>query len=693
MVTFSCPFYYGAGMGLLLLLLFLTPSSTSAQNVGISTATPDNSALLDMESTTLGFLPPRVTSAQMGTISSPATGDLVFNTTAVNYYYFTGTVWAPVGAGYPWSITGNSGTSPSTNFLGTKDGEDLVEDTKSTEHLRFYNGGGVGLTNTNNTSESLIFYEASGLGNLYTAFKAGVQKADTLGVISPHYIWPLGGDGLPDQVLVTDGTGDLSWHTFATFSGSGNELLWSRGSGPYGEYSDSANNSTSASYTLVGGFDDNATANFDIEWGDSGKVTAQGGVTAGGSGNSSSAFAIVSGGQDNSSSANYSTTYNGDKNQTSAQNAVTLDGFNNKIAATGTTILNGTGNQSNANYQLMFGTSMSLASAYLVCFRPGTTGGTTKLGIGTCSPSQAADIVGNVKFSGALKPNNTGGSSGQYLLSAGAVSPPTWGGATFSANNWKLLGTSATVPTTNYIGTADANDFVIRTSKIERARITAAGFVGIGTTTPAHQLASVSSSTTDEIAAAYGEANAATTSQSIGVWGDANTSASNTGTLSVLATGNGNATAGHTNAAIQISQGEFTMGRTTEAPSAGSVVEAAANGTLYSQQGPSGVIQLSLKLDLGSTPPTAGVFEDLGTFTINNQFITANSIVLAGVDAKISSGSTPSPKNSVYKVDVESRSTGSCVVHVGMIPFVTSSNNYQPGDNIRLAYTVINPGR
>ena len=180
-----------------------------AQNVGVSTALPDNSALLDLESTTLGMLPPRMTNGQMMGISLPATGDLVYNTTYTTYYFYNGSIWTPlIGSG--WSLTGNSGTSPSTNFLGTKDAEDMVQKTKSTEHLRVYSGGGVGLTNTNNTAEALILYEPSSLGSGYTGFKAGVQIADTLGVITPHYIWPLSGDGLPDQCLVTDGAGNLT---------------------------------------------------------------------------------------------------------------------------------------------------------------------------------------------------------------------------------------------------------------------------------------------------------------------------------------------------------------------------------------------------------------------------------------------------------------------------------------------------
>lgn len=49
-----------------------------------------------------------------------------------------------------------------------------------------------------------------------------------------------------------------------------------------------------------------------------------------------------------------------------------------------------------------------------------------RLGIGTASPSESLQVVGNVRFSGALLPNNTAGTSGQVLTSAGAGVVPTW---------------------------------------------------------------------------------------------------------------------------------------------------------------------------------------------------------------------------------------------------------------------------
>jgi hypothetical protein len=51
---------------------------------------------------------------------------------------------------------------------------------------------------------------------------------------------------------------------------------------------------------------------------------------------------------------------------------------------------------------------------------------TGNIGIGIKTPSEKLDINGNLKFSGALLPNNSAGSAGQVLTSGGAGVAPTW---------------------------------------------------------------------------------------------------------------------------------------------------------------------------------------------------------------------------------------------------------------------------
>jgi hypothetical protein len=63
---------------LLLCAAFIAASFTSSAQVGIGTTTPDASAALEIESTTQGFLPPRMTLLQIDAIATPAEGLMVY---------------------------------------------------------------------------------------------------------------------------------------------------------------------------------------------------------------------------------------------------------------------------------------------------------------------------------------------------------------------------------------------------------------------------------------------------------------------------------------------------------------------------------------------------------------------------------------------------------------------------------------
>ncbi|MFH1120718.1 MAG: hypothetical protein V1775_12925 [Bacteroidota bacterium] len=113
-------------MFLLLMALGINVFSQVAINTDGTAA--DNSAMLDVKSTTRGLLAPRMTMAQRNAIVTPATGLIVFQTNGTaGYYYNSGTPAAPV-----WSMVGsnagqwlNNGTSIYYNLgnvgIGTSD--------------------------------------------------------------------------------------------------------------------------------------------------------------------------------------------------------------------------------------------------------------------------------------------------------------------------------------------------------------------------------------------------------------------------------------------------------------------------------------------------------------------------------------------------------------------------------------------
>ncbi len=89
-------------ISLLPLIAFALHSQIAIAQVSINTdgAQPDNSAILDVSSTTSGVLIPRMTADQRTGISSPATGLLIYQTDGnTGFYYYNGTTWMLLGNG------------------------------------------------------------------------------------------------------------------------------------------------------------------------------------------------------------------------------------------------------------------------------------------------------------------------------------------------------------------------------------------------------------------------------------------------------------------------------------------------------------------------------------------------------------------------------------------------------------------
>lgn len=75
--------------------LFIASLSASAQ-VGIGTTTPDASAMLEIQSPDKGLLIPRMSTSARAAITSPATGLLVFDSTAKKFYVYAGSAWSVI---------------------------------------------------------------------------------------------------------------------------------------------------------------------------------------------------------------------------------------------------------------------------------------------------------------------------------------------------------------------------------------------------------------------------------------------------------------------------------------------------------------------------------------------------------------------------------------------------------------------
>jgi trimeric autotransporter adhesin len=180
----------------LIFSVFLLIRLITFGQVGINTdnSNPDPSAMLDVKSTNKGLLVPRMTQAQRTAIVSPAAGLLVYQTdNPSGFYYHNGTVWFRLSLqNEDWSTTGNTGTNPANNFIGTTDNVALtfkvnselagkIDPMTSSTSLGYQtlNSNTTGYSNTGMGFNSL-FTNSSGSGN--TAIGTTSLFSNTWGV-------------------------------------------------------------------------------------------------------------------------------------------------------------------------------------------------------------------------------------------------------------------------------------------------------------------------------------------------------------------------------------------------------------------------------------------------------------------------------------------------------------------------------
>lgn len=164
----------------LTLIALLCYCTINAQ-VGIGTVTPQ--AFLDINSNTQGVLVSRVALTARNValpVVNPqggalANGTLVYNTAtngvaplhvAPGFYFWDGTQWVALDGtgGRDWSLLGNSGTNPATNFLGTSDNQNLIFRTNNLQRAVVRSDGNVAI-NSAGDAFTKLYVSTTGAGN------------------------------------------------------------------------------------------------------------------------------------------------------------------------------------------------------------------------------------------------------------------------------------------------------------------------------------------------------------------------------------------------------------------------------------------------------------------------------------------------------------------------------------------------
>jgi hypothetical protein len=138
-------------------------------------------------------------------------------------------------------------------------------------------------------------------------------------------------------------------------------------------------------------------------------------------------------------------------------------------------------------------------SAYEIWLAEGNTGTETDFLNGITGPQGPQGVQGEQGIQGIQGEPGLAGANGQDGLSAyeiwlaegntgteadflaGITGPQ---GTPGSQDAWSLTGNAGMSPATNFIGTTDAQDWVVKTDNTERLRVTSSGNVGVGISTP-----------------------------------------------------------------------------------------------------------------------------------------------------------------------------------------------------------------
>ena len=150
---------------LIILLAIFTTVATTAQSVGINAdgSAANATAMLDVSSTTKGFLPPRMTGAQRATITSPAQGLMIYCTDCGTYgetQVYNGSSWVNMIGGTA------SGLVPDSPIIGTVSISGVSATIPFTAPI---NNGGAAITSytvTSNPGEFTGSLSQSGSGSI-----------------------------------------------------------------------------------------------------------------------------------------------------------------------------------------------------------------------------------------------------------------------------------------------------------------------------------------------------------------------------------------------------------------------------------------------------------------------------------------------------------------------------------------------
>jgi len=347
-----------------LLVVGLLSAGLQAQNVGIGTSNPHSSARLHISDTSRGLLIPNVAltaTNDVTTVQGPANSLLVYNTNTTSdvtpgFYYWNQaqTRWVRLtDGGKAWLLTGNAGTNPANDFLGTTDAQPLSIRVGNQETFRFNPPGG----------DPPAWSIQRGGGNqrgLHAVDLQSARSANTQVASGDHSVIGGGENNTASGQHATVGGGqqNTAGGQHATVGGGQNN----NASQQYATVGGGQNNNASQQYATVGGGQNNNASQLYATVGGGQQNNANGNRATVGGGQENTASgnrATVGGGQENQASGSHATVGGGQNNNANGNYATVGGGQQNTASGQHSVVVGGLSNTANGSYNLVFGQNVS----------------------------------------------------------------------------------------------------------------------------------------------------------------------------------------------------------------------------------------------------------------------------------------------------------------------------------------------
>ncbi|MFT6525413.1 MAG: cell division protein FtsB, partial [Bacteriovoracaceae bacterium] len=156
-------------------------SVSPSGGIGIGIASPPASAILEISSTTQGFLMPRMTTAQMNGISTPDNGLHIYNTTTNSMHFYNGSAWINSAGGAGFAADGSTPMTGQFRAIATSGSASPAISFNGDTDTGMFSAGPDKIGFSVNGLQEVVIQSASGTNSPVLSFKGDLGSGITAG--------------------------------------------------------------------------------------------------------------------------------------------------------------------------------------------------------------------------------------------------------------------------------------------------------------------------------------------------------------------------------------------------------------------------------------------------------------------------------------------------------------------------------